>query len=113
VQARDRAGRVLAIPSQAPGVRSSFGLTRSQTDREAWAIEPGGRYAAGAAAINRVLTALGGGWATLAALYRVPLIRSLEDCGYGWIARHRHYFAWLGVTPACDQPGASCEGSAS
>lgn len=109
MRSRDQAGRVLALPNQQPGLIQRYGLTREAVDREAWTIDPSGRKYAGAASINRVLEELGNGWRWLAALYRVPPVRWLEDLGYRWFAAHRSWFAWWGVTPECDEPGVECE----
>lgn len=67
------------------------GLSRAEVERAAWVVEPGGRRFEGAAAINRALRELGGGWAVLAALYRVPPLAWLEDRYYARVARRR---AW-------------------
>ena len=71
-------------------------------------MEPGGYKLEGAAAINRVLHELGGGWRRLAALYRVPPIAAAEEALYQWFAPRRSRFARFGVKPACDEPGAGC-----
>jgi predicted DCC family thiol-disulfide oxidoreductase YuxK len=56
------------------------------------AVEPGGRRFVGAAAANRALRELGGGWRLLGALYLVPPIGRLEDRYYARVAQRR---AWL------------------
>ena len=99
---------MLAIASQRRGVESTYGLSRAQLDREAWAIEPGGRKYGGAAAINRALYELGGGWRVLALAYRVPLVKQPEDVFYRWFATHRSWFALWGVTPECEKDEANC-----
>lgn len=99
---------MLAIPSQQPGVESTYGLTRAELDREAWAIERDGRKRGGAAAINLVLHELGGPWRIVAILYRVPVVKQIEELLYRWFATHRSWFARWGVTPECDEPEASC-----
>jgi len=66
-------------------------MSREEVGRAVWAVEPGGRKFEGAAAFNRVWSELGGGWAPLAALYRVPPIRWVEDAYYKRVARRR---AW-------------------
>ena len=97
---RAPAGRVLAIPNQAPGLLKSVGLTREQADARVWAVEPEGARLGGAAAVNRALAELGGGWALLARAYRLPPLRRLEDAAYGWVARRRHRLArWWGDPP--------------
>jgi predicted DCC family thiol-disulfide oxidoreductase YuxK len=87
----DRRGRVALKASQEAGVIDLLGLTRDEVGRAAWAIEPGGRRFEGAAAINRTLRELGGGWRVVAGLYRVAPIRWVEDRYYGRVARKR---AW-------------------
>ncbi len=99
---------MLAIPSQQRGVEATYGLTRAQLDREAWAIEPGGQKYGGAAAINRALHEIGGRWRILAGAYRLPLIRQAEDVFYRWFAVHRSWFARWGVTPECEEPRSDC-----
>jgi predicted DCC family thiol-disulfide oxidoreductase YuxK len=68
-----------------------LGLSREEIARAVWAVEPGGRKFAGAAAISRVLRALEGGWAVLGSFYFVPPLRWLEDRYYARVARRR---AW-------------------
>lgn len=110
IRAHDRAGRVLALPNQTPGIVRHFGLTRAQVDRSAWVIDASGRYFDGAAAVNRVLTELGGAWRLLASAYRLPPIRWIEDRAYEWIARNRGSLsAVYGATPECQEPGVCCE----
>lgn len=109
VRAHDLAGRVLALPSQTPGLRQRYGLSREELEREAWAIEPSGRRYAGAAAMNRVLSDLRGPWPPVAALYRLPLIGWLEDWAYRWVADHRSWLSRLwGTTPECERPEVEC-----
>lgn len=107
VRARDCAGRVLALPSQAPGVLAAAGLTHAEADRAAWAFTRDGRRYEGAAAVNRVLRELGG-WRLLALPYAVPPLRWCEEGFYRWFARHRARFARWGVTPECERPGVQC-----
>jgi len=105
---RDRTGRILVQPNQLRGVLAANGLTRAEVDRSAWAIEPGGRRLAGAAALNRVLEELGGGWRLLAMPYRLPLLAAAEEAAYRWLSANRERLAWLGVTPECERPDAAC-----
>jgi predicted DCC family thiol-disulfide oxidoreductase YuxK len=112
VQHCDASGRVRLVPSQAHGLLDATGLTRAELDREAWALDRSGRWYAGAAAINRVLRALGGSWRLLALAYAVPGVRWCEDAGYRWFARHRSRLSRWGVTPACERPGGECVGDA-
>jgi predicted DCC family thiol-disulfide oxidoreductase YuxK len=91
VERRDGRGRVSVRPNQEAGLIESLGLTREEVGRAAWAVEPGGRKFEGAAAINRVLRELGGGWAVFGSLYQVPPVGWVEDRYYGRVARRR---AW-------------------
>jgi len=92
VKRRDGRGRVLVRASQEAGLIESLGLTRGEVDRAAWAVDEGGRRFEGAAAINRVLRALGGGWRLLGSLYLVPPAAWLENRYYRRVARKR---SWL------------------
>jgi predicted DCC family thiol-disulfide oxidoreductase YuxK len=83
-----------------------FGVTRSEADRSAWTIETGGARLEGAAALNRVLRELGGGWRLLA--LPQPLLGAAEEAAYRLVARNRHRLAVLGVTPECERPGVVC-----
>lgn len=108
VRRRDRAGRVLAIANQKRGALESYGLTRHEADRAAWTVDGDGHRLEGAAAVNRVLTELGGGWRVLAAPYRVAPIARLEEAAYRWFARGRSRFHRFGIEPECDDPAANC-----
>ena len=92
VERRDRNRRVLVRPSQEPGLIEGLGLTREEVGRAAWAVEPGGRRLEGAAAINRVLRELGGGWSLAAGLYRLRPIGWVEDRYYKRVARRRRWW---------------------
>ena len=91
VERVDRHGRVSVRANQEAGLLDSLGLTLEQVGRAAWAVEPGGQKFEGAAAINRVLRELGGGWRMLGSLYLVPPVRWSEDRYYARVARRR---AW-------------------
>jgi len=108
IRRRDRAGRVLVIPNQKPGVLERHGLTREEADRAAWSIDRSGGRLEGAAALNRVLAELAGGWPALAAPSRIPPVAALEERLYRWFAPRRAMFARLGVRPECDEPGSDC-----
>lgn len=110
IRRRDVAGRVLALPNQTPGLKEKYGLTRAQVDREVWVIDSDGHQLAGAAATNRILRALGGGWALMSALYLFPPMRWIEDRIYEWVAAHRGQLArWWSAPPECEQSQANCE----
>ena len=97
-----------ALPNQLPGLVEACGLTREDVDRAAWAIDPAGNRWAAAAAVNRLLSELGGGWALLAIPYGWAPIAWLEEKGYAWVARNRARFHRLGITPECEEPGVDC-----
>jgi predicted DCC family thiol-disulfide oxidoreductase YuxK len=92
VQRRDRRGRISVRPNQEAGLIERLRLTRGEVGRAAWAVEPGGGRFEGAAAINRVLRELGGGWAVLGWLYRVAPIGWVEDRYYARVARRRGWW---------------------
>jgi predicted DCC family thiol-disulfide oxidoreductase YuxK len=108
VRRRDRAGRVLAVANQKPGVLERYGFTREEADRAAWTIESSGGRLEGAAAINRVWHEVGGTWRGLAALYRLRPVAAVEEAFYRWFAARRSRFHRFGVTPECDEPDAGC-----
>jgi predicted DCC family thiol-disulfide oxidoreductase YuxK len=108
VRRRDRAGRVLAVANQSPGALERYGVSRAEADRAAWTVDPSGNRLEGAAAINRALDELGGGWRAISALYRLRPIAAAEEAFYRWFAPRRSRFHRLGVTPECEEPGAGC-----
>ena len=107
VRRRDRAGRVLVIANQKPGVLERYGVTPEEAGRAAWTVESARRLE-GAAAINRVFEELGGGWRAVAAVYRLPPLAMAEEAFYRWFARNRARFRQFGVKPECDELGAGC-----
>jgi predicted DCC family thiol-disulfide oxidoreductase YuxK len=109
VQQRDPAGSILAVPNQTPGLRQQFGLSRSDVDRQLWAISRTGGMYGGAAACVLVLRELGGIWAALAHLYRLPGVPWCAARLYALVARHRGRLARWGATPACERTGVECE----
>ena len=110
MRARDRAGRVLAIPNQAPGMLEKYGLSRFAVDRDAWVITASGHRFAGAAAVTRVLAALGGRWAALATVLGLTPVAWVADRVYRWVATNRSALSriWRAV-PECARPGVNCE----
>ena len=56
------------------------------------AEEPGGRSFTGAAAVNRVLRELGGGWRLLGSVYLFAPAGWLEDRYYARVARRRSWW---------------------
>ena len=97
-----------AIANQKPGVLERYGVTREEADRAAWTIDRDGRRLQGAAAVNRVLGELGGGWRMIAAAYRLRPLAAIEEGMYRWFAPRRSRFRRWGVTPECDEPDVDC-----
>jgi predicted DCC family thiol-disulfide oxidoreductase YuxK len=108
VRRRDRAGRVLAVANQKPGVLERYGITREQADRASWTVDRSGARLEGAAAMNRVLQELGMPWRAAAAAHTLGPVAGLEEAMYRWFAARRSRFAKLGITPECDEPGSGC-----
>jgi predicted DCC family thiol-disulfide oxidoreductase YuxK len=108
VRRRDRAGRVLAVANQKPGVLERYGITREEADRASWTVDRWGGRLEGAAAMNRVLRELGMPWRVATAAHRLGPMAALEEALYRWFAARRSRFARLGVTPECDEPGSGC-----
>lgn len=100
---------MLVVANQKPGVLERYGVTRAEADRAAWTVDAEGRKLDGAAAINRTLHELGGGWRALGALYRVKPLAAVQEAVYWWFAPRRSRFHRFGIVPECDEPGAGCE----
>lgn len=109
VRRRAQAGRVLVVANQKPGVLARYGLSRDEVDRAAWAIDRNGRRLEGAAAVNRLLSEMGGLWPALAGAYHLGPAAAVEEVVYRWFARNRSRFSRFGVRPECEEPGANCE----
>jgi predicted DCC family thiol-disulfide oxidoreductase YuxK len=110
IRKRDRAGRVLALPNQTPGLLQQVGLTRIEVDYEVWVIDSAGKKYHGALAANLILQHLGGFWRLVSHLYSIQPFSWLEDRAYRWVAEHRSLLSrWWGAVPECEQPGITCE----
>ncbi|MHB8588796.1 MAG: thiol-disulfide oxidoreductase DCC family protein [Candidatus Dormibacteraceae bacterium] len=109
VRRRDRAGRVLAIANQKRGVLARYGISREEADRAAWTIDRDGHRSEGAAAVNRVMREIGGGWSMLASAHRLRAVALVEDVFYRSFARNRARLHRFGVRPECEEAGADCE----
>lgn len=108
---RDREGRILALPSQTPGVRERHGLTRAQTDTAIWVIDAGSGRVLGSAAqaANLLLAQLPAPWSLIPWLAFLPGVPRIEQALYLWVARNRGRLGrWYGVLPPCERPGALC-----
>lgn len=95
-----------AVPFQKRGVPEAAGLTRAQCEQAAWAVTPDGRRFRGAGAVNAALTWAVGCPAFLW-IYRLPLVRQVQDALYDWIAANRSRLP--GVTPYCEQHPEDCQ----
>jgi predicted DCC family thiol-disulfide oxidoreductase YuxK len=101
----DRRGRLTLVPFQAPGVPERLGLTVAQCERAAWTVAPDGRRYPGAAAVNAALAvALGTRWPWI--VYRLPVLRQLQDAAYALVARNRTRLP--GDRPYCEQHPEAC-----
>lgn len=101
----DRKQRVTVVPYQKPGVPASVGLTAEACRKAAWAVTPEGHHHRGAEAVNLALAvALGNGLPFT--LYRLPLIKRVQDRAYDWIAANRHRLR--GDEPHCSQYPGEC-----
>jgi predicted DCC family thiol-disulfide oxidoreductase YuxK len=105
VKTLDRNRRVTAVPSQKTGVCVSAGLTVKQCEASVWAAAPDGRRYRGAEAINVVL-AVALGTRIPHGLYKVPLIKWLQDVTYDWVAANRSKLP--GDEPYCTQHPDQC-----
>ena len=102
VRRLDRRRRLLVVPYQWDWALRSAGLTRHECIQAVWAVSPNGQKHSGAAAFNVVLDTLLGDGRVCYRMYRLPLIRRVEDGMYAFIARNRSRLP--GATPAIDQP---------
>src|ERR671911_511646 len=105
VQALDRNRRVTAVPSQKRGVCASAGLTTEECEASVWAVAPDGRRYRGAEAINVVL-AVALDTRVPHGLYKLPLVRWLQDLTYYWVAANRGRLP--GDKPYCSQHPYQC-----
>jgi predicted DCC family thiol-disulfide oxidoreductase YuxK len=105
VETLDRNRRVTAVPSQKPGVCASARLTVEQCQASVWAAAPDGRRFRGAEAINVVL-AVAIGTRFPHSLYKLPLVKGLQDLTYHWVANNRGKLP--GDDPYCSQHPHQC-----
>lgn len=79
-----------------------LGLTPQQcTDALQW-VGAAGENRQGAAAVAATLRYAGRGWSVLGLLLDAPVVRTLAQWVYRWVARNRHRLP--GGTPACSLP---------
>lgn len=105
VKTLDRYRRVTAVPSQKPRVCASAGLTAEECEASVWAVAPDGRRYRGAEAINVVL-AVALGTQLPHSLYKLPLVKWLQDLTYYWVAANRAKLP--GDEPYCSQHPHQC-----
>jgi len=105
VKTLDRNRRVTAVPSQKPGVCASAGLSAEECEASVWAVAPDGRRYRGAEAINVVL-AVALGTRFPHSLYKLPLVKWLQDLTYDWVAANRSRLP--GDEPYCSQHPHQC-----
>lgn len=101
----DRAGRVALLAAQQPGVPERFGLTGEDVAEAAWAVDAAGRRYRGAGAVNAALSAAIGTSLPML-VYRLPVVRRLQDAVYVLVARHRGRLP--GVRPWCEEHPDAC-----
>ena len=105
VKTLDRNRRVTVVPSQKPGVCASAGLTVKECEASVWVAAPDGRRYRGAEAINMVLAVALGTRFPLG-LYKLPLVKRLQDLTYDWVAANRGKLP--GDEPYCSQHPHQC-----
>ncbi len=105
VKTLDRDRRVTALPSQKPRACVSAGLTAEECEASVWVVAPDGRRYRGAEAINVVL-AVTLGTRFPHGLYKLPLVKWLQDLIYDWVAANRSKLP--GDEPYCSQHPHQC-----
>lgn len=100
---------MLVVANQGRGVLARYGITREEADRAAWTIDHDGVRLEGAAAVNRVMREIGGGWAVPARAYRLRPVAVVEEAAYRLFARNRSLYHRFGVRPECDEAGSDCD----
>ncbi len=94
---RDRVGRLVAVPCQAPDLAAlAPGVPRHECERAVQLVAPNGQRRAGARAIFGALAQLPGFWGWVGRT--LSPAAWLFEPGYRLIARYRHRLsAWLGL----------------
>ena len=86
----DKSGRLEILPSQAAGVRQRFPWIPPQAYDESIQLvrSADGETWQGAAAVERIIDALRGGWA-VSWIFSIPFMRPIAERLYRWFADHR------------------------
>jgi predicted DCC family thiol-disulfide oxidoreductase YuxK len=69
---------------------AAYGITEDAAAEAVHCVAADGKVTRGAAAVAAVLRECGRGWALLAALMRLPILRGVAELAYGLVARNRH-----------------------
>lgn len=80
----------------------ALNVTEARAAHEVLWIDRSGRVFGGAAAVAELLRSSSAPWPLLGGLMSAPLLRTLADRLYRWVADHRHRLP--GATPACQLP---------
>lgn len=84
-------------------------MSREQADQAVWLIDLAeDRRLRAAAAINRALLELRGGWPWVGRMLALPPLLWLEQAVYRLVASHRGRLARWGILPACAHPREEC-----
>ncbi|WP_082468890.1 alpha/beta hydrolase fold domain-containing protein [Sciscionella sediminilitoris] len=84
----DHHGRVALLPLQDPGATELSGVSRTELAESLHWVGADGKRTTGAEAVNTALAAVTGSGLPVT-LYRLPVIRQVQDRTYRWVAEHR------------------------
>jgi|GEM_PF-497023 len=100
LQRIDRHNRVEPLAGQEPHTIDQTGITAAESIDSAWVVLPNGQRVAGAPAIATAVAVATGTRLPLV-FWKLPVVPSLLDRLYRWIAANRRRFR--GDTPWCEQ----------
>lgn len=101
----NRTGEVRTEPLQVEGAADRLGIRPSQLLETSRWLDSSGEVYSGAEAVNAAVSVAIGTRLPLK-FYRLPVIRSLQDAVYRWVADHRYRFP--GTTPYCESHPVAC-----
>lgn len=101
----NRTGNLRTEPFQAPGAAERLGVHGSRLFETSWWLDDSGAIYGGAHGMNAALSAALGTQLPLL-VYRIPVIRQLQEAVYRWVADHRYRFP--GATPYCETHPRAC-----